>query len=370
MNYSKEEKKKKQREAGLDFVKGAGIILVVLVHAKPFEEFGSVIQAVLNAVMLNSFYTVSGYLAHGAMQRSQANRKELIRKKAISLGRTYLAFSILTILWHLIICVGLGNTEVSDQYFGWSIILRDVFCMVSGIGIGTLWFLPVLFCTYAILILCAQMTEKYTETYQIPGLVFLFVVFFAAGQVFFSYESAGTGFFPELLGKYAKTAYRILNGTAYSILGYLLYWLWSRVKQNGKKAAMAGAVVLAWLGYWTGWKMCWESMVCAAVLLISLVLFESSLQDKLKKILRPVIFCGENSLAVMICHYLFLYPAEKALIQDIGSALPKIGQQWMLFGVNLLSTMAVVYRLGSSRIVQWLLGKENKSRWKRRDFQL
>ena len=79
----------------------------------------------------------------------------LFRLVLISLIVPYLVYSLFTIVWHIIICVGFNNTVVSDMFTGWELIYRDLFCMVSGFGIGTLWFLPVLFVCYAVLTIIA-----------------------------------------------------------------------------------------------------------------------------------------------------------------------------------------------------------------------
>lgn len=351
---------KKSREYSLDFVKGIGILLVVLVHSKEFSEFPKVMEACMNAVMLNCFFVVSGYLVHSVSLREWSDAKQMIKKKWRSLLIPYISFSILTVFWHILICVGLGNTEVSEHYFGWKLIVRDIFCMFSGIGIGTLWFLPVLFISYTILcvLVVGVMNRMRSDSVAAAGVLAL--VFMVAAQAVYHTNYPESGMLSTIISKYMKTIYRILNGTAYSVLGYMLHLLWCSMQKKKRKAALAGLAAVVCLGYCKDWKICFQSTVCAFMLLLFLTLFHSSMKEKMIKICIPVIFCGQNSLAVMIYHYLFLYPVEKTMIKMIFENTRNNVQEWLLFVVNLLSTIAVVYWLKDKPLQQRLLGKEKR----------
>ena len=353
---------KSSREYSLDFIKGIGILLVVLVHSKEFSAFPKVVEACMNAIMLNCFFVVSGYLVYSATGRKWSDVKQMIIKKWKSLIIPYISFSVLVILWHIIICVGWGNTEVSDQYFGWNLIFRDVFCMFSGIGIGTLWFLPVLFISYTILIVLVVGVINRKGKYSVVVAVILFFIFAVAGQAVYYINYPENGMISTIISKYIKMIYRILNGTAYSIWGYTLHLLWCSMQKKRRRTALVGLAVLSCLGYFKGWKICFQSTICAVVLLFFTVLFDSSIREKMIKICKPVIFCGQNSLAIMIYHYLFLYPVEKTFIKIVFESTGNNVQEWILLVANLLSTIAVVYWLKDNPVEQRLLGKE-KSRY-------
>lgn len=347
----------KQREYSLDFVKGIGILLVVLVHSKEFSKFPRVIEACMNAIMLNSFFVVSGYLVYSGSRRSVSDVKRMIKKKWTALSIPYISFSILVIFYHIIICVGWGNTEVSEQYFGWNLIARDIFCMISGIGIGTLWFLPVLFISYTILLFLVVGVIERMGKYPIVTAGILFLIFAVLGQAVYHINYPENGIISTGISKYIKMGYRILNGTAYTILGYMVHLLWCSMPKKRAKLTVIGLAALASLGYFMGWKICFQSTICGAMLLFFMVLFDSSVRDKIIKVCKPVIFCGQNSLAIMIYHYLFLYPVEKSLIKTVFGSMGNDVQEWILLTLNLLSTLAVVYFLKDNPVERRLLGK-------------
>ncbi len=96
------------------------------------------------------------------------------------------------IVWHIIICVGFNNTVVSDMFTGWELIYRDLFCMVS--GIGTLWFLPVLFVCYAVLTIIAGTInaghmQKYRYIYLITAFILLVVISIPLGTFYVNPDS-------------------------------------------------------------------------------------------------------------------------------------------------------------------------------------
>ena len=118
----------------------------------------------------------------------------LFRLVLISLIVPYLVYSLLTIVWHIIICVGFNNTVVSDMFTGWELIYRDLFCMVSGIGIGTLWFLPVLFVCYAVLTIIAGTInaghmQKYRYIYLIIAFILLVLISIPLGTFYVNPDS-------------------------------------------------------------------------------------------------------------------------------------------------------------------------------------
>jgi hypothetical protein len=80
------------------------------------------------------------------------------------------------------------------MFTGWELIYRDLFCMVSGIGIGTLWFLPVLFVCYAVLTIIAGTInaghmQKYRYIYLITAFILLVVISIPLGTFYVNPDS-------------------------------------------------------------------------------------------------------------------------------------------------------------------------------------
>ncbi len=120
----------------LDCVKGLCILCITFLH---FEN--GVIPAWLNVwiglFMITSFYFTSGYVF--ALKQKVDSPQELFKKRILQLGRPYLWFVALILCFDLLFWA-----------IGWLPIDRfaaDGYKAVTLRGIGTLWFLPVLFLT-------------------------------------------------------------------------------------------------------------------------------------------------------------------------------------------------------------------------------
>ena len=123
-----------KRATYIDAAKGVAILCIAFLH---FEK--GVIPYWLNIwiglFMITTFYFTTGWVR--ALQDKKISCKELCHKRIKQLGVPYLWFSLLILLFDLIWCAA-GFMESR-------IVLRDIYKTVTLRGIGTLWFLPVLF---------------------------------------------------------------------------------------------------------------------------------------------------------------------------------------------------------------------------------
>lgn len=346
----------RERNYGLDFLKGIGILLVVSAHALLFSQFSDILYAYVCGITLNIFFVVSGYLIYTPLKINKSGVIKKTKKKFISLITPYLCFSILTILWHIIICVVLGNTEVSAEYFGWNLIARDIFCMASGIGIGTLWFLPVLFVSSTFLLIISCVIGDKNNKIKFILLGVLFIILATISQRIYNSDFSGNGLLNSIMYKYMNTIYKILNGTAYSILGYLIHMLHDNKNDRLCLTIAMFSVIISITTYITGYTICFQCTSCLSLSLICIIAFGSEFKYKLVRIFNPLIFCGQNSLAIMIYHYLFLFPIEQALIKSVCSSLTQNLQEWIFFVFNLITTLIIVYFLKDNPVHERMLG--------------
>ncbi|NLG05003.1 MAG: acyltransferase family protein [Clostridia bacterium] len=162
------------RKNYLDQAKGIGIMLVVLAHLSNRLYVGNDLLAIwINSFHLPIFFIVSGYLffLKGDAKRPFA---ELLKHKAAGLLYPYLAFSGVYIMIDLI------YLSVTTHELPLKPAVSVLFRVFSGWGIGTLWFLPVLFlCELLfwimkrpnskwivfILLLCCAVTGSFAGTY-------------------------------------------------------------------------------------------------------------------------------------------------------------------------------------------------------------
>lgn len=124
----------KERYGYLDCIKGLSILCITFLH---FEN--GVIPSWLNSwiglFMITTFYFTAGWVF--GLKEKIDEPKVLSKKRIRQLGIPYLWFTVV-ILCFEIIWWALGMIESET-------ILRDIYKTVTLRGIGTLWFLPVLF---------------------------------------------------------------------------------------------------------------------------------------------------------------------------------------------------------------------------------
>lgn len=124
----------KKRFGYIDATKGVAILCITFLH---FEQ--GVIPGWFNTwigmFMISAFYVTSGWVT--GINDKSITTKELFKKRIRQLGVPYLWFSLLIILFDAL-WVALGLMDGN-------ILLRDIYKTFVLRGIGTLWFLPVLF---------------------------------------------------------------------------------------------------------------------------------------------------------------------------------------------------------------------------------
>lgn len=327
----------KTRNYGIDVIKGICILLVVLCHTVLFENLPTVLARIANGVFLNLFFMVSGYLAWKPDSEDKNVYLKRIGKRFKSLIVPYIVFSLGTILWHIIICVGFHNTLVCENYTGWKVIERDIFCTFSGSGIGTLWFLPVLFLSFSLLQIILIILRKQGKLLRYGVLVILGLILIVISRVVIDIHFDTVNLIGKIKDEYMYMLYRICYGTGYSLLGYVFHGIWAFTEGKPKRFQfiMAFEAVTGVMGVVTYLMPDSHGMFDLSanifVMVMILALFESELKERLCKWMAPLIFCGQNSLSITIYHYLFFYPVEKLWFDG-----------WLLFAVNLLTTVALI----------------------------
>ena len=316
------------RSLGIDLIKGICITLVVFCHTVGFPSLPDPAGKVLGGFFLNGFFMVSGWLIFYGSKKDQP-LKTAIFDEFKRLIVPYVSFSILAIVWHIIICVIFDNTCVSDIYTGWEVILRDVFCFFSGLGIGTLWFLPVLFVSYAV----SLVTVRYANKRIVWGICLIFLLF---GMLIQGVNVEPVSFFTKILSEYLNTLYRIINGIAYSLLGFLLHSYWTQIRMRFKLVIpiaflLSGLIIILSVPEPVVFILC----ICLFIILMSLQEIPALIDN-----LGIICYLGCNSLAIMIVHYIFLYPVEKPFIKG-----------WLFFACNLLTTLLVIFLLRDNSLV-------------------
>ena len=126
---------KDKRIDAIDWMKGLCIICITMLHIE--NGILSVwVNSFISFFMITGFYVTSGWI-HGLKQTESVDVKQFAGKRLRSLGIPYLWFTL------IILMVDVAFYLVG--HYSIDIIVRDVYKSIVLRGIGTLWFLPVLF---------------------------------------------------------------------------------------------------------------------------------------------------------------------------------------------------------------------------------
>ena len=126
---------KSKRIEAIDWMKGLCIISIVLLHVED-GIFPMWLNNVIGMFMITGFYVTSGWV-HGLKYEDTVDIRVFAKKRLKSLGVPYFWFTLILLLVDAIFVL-LGHYDLN-------ILLRDGYKSIVLRGIGTLWFLPVLF---------------------------------------------------------------------------------------------------------------------------------------------------------------------------------------------------------------------------------
>lgn len=305
----------KKRNVGLDLVKGICILLVVLSHAMQFEDLPVPFGEIFSNIFLTSFFCVTGYLSY---EKAGCETHLRIKKKFLYLIKPYVLYSFITIIWHAVTVLGFNCTEVSETFFGTKLLYRDFFCFISGIGIGTLWFLPVLFISFVISEIIICLAKRMQREWQFFFLLAMIAIFLATSEIVSTVTITESGMAFKLFSVYIHTLHRIIYGTAYMLIGGLMFVL---LNHCGNRTVTCDLMVAICLLFGVTIMHLIEINVLTQCLqVISFFFICISLLNRIAKktkIITSFVYCGENSLRIMFYHYNILWPIEKMTMKSV-----------------------------------------------------
>ena len=122
------------RHRYIDIVKGLSILCIVLLHYE-VGVFPKELNIFIGSFMITAFYVTSGWL--DAMGSKAISIKEYTRKRFQQLGKPYIYWSVIILMFDLILCL--------FNYYDAQYLAKEIYKTITLRGIGTLWFLPALF---------------------------------------------------------------------------------------------------------------------------------------------------------------------------------------------------------------------------------
>jgi fucose 4-O-acetylase-like acetyltransferase len=296
----------RQRKNYIDITKGISIIAIVLLHYDQ-DLIPKNINNWIGSFMIVSFYFTSGWLF--GLSKNKISIKELIKKRIRSLGVPYLWFSLIIILFDLLLIV-LGFKE-------WKFLAIDLYKTITFRGIGTLWFLPALF--------GGEIIFLYLRDKNIFQKIMAIIVTILYLYLYFLWNDS-MGHFSDLnrlIDVPIRTLYNILQGWIVIQAGYYICKLSEKSIQTMSKVNLFMLTFFTiFFGFYTAQSSVYPglyyyypiiqplfvSIICPFSILLLAILTERF------KVNRFFIFWGVNSLILMVIHYSILM--ELCLIFD------------------------------------------------------
>lgn len=284
----------------LDVAKGLAVLLVIVGHM-PDEYIKSEIKQWIYSFHVPVFFIISGVIMGMNVNWIQCGIKDFIRKKTVSLLKPYLIYSVLSL-----VVVGLKN--------GLIVVFKYIIWVFCGVGIGTLWFLPVLWGAEIIFVLIKKRVKR--ERRVICLLAFVVVLYnylnisdsknmiiHCIGLVTNVWIDAIIGFFFVSLGYYFCICYQkhklqkrkmIILMLLFFSISFLLY----RYNDVDVHYARIGNPILF--------------LINAVVGSVGLIIFSKYISGKSK----VMCFLGKNSLIIYATHMNFniVHLSEKMVL--------------------------------------------------------
>lgn len=315
---------KAERLIFLDIAKGIGILFVVLGHIYAFNPN---IKNGLFVVWIYSFHMPLFFIISGMLLKYRETDESTIKfvfKRVKGLLVPYFVFSIFTIAVLLLIE---GATM--------SMLIVYIKRTIAGIGIDTLWFLPVLFFSECIFILAKKVLKK---DWLMIATVFLIYVL---GNFFTNYDGLSIIFLA-----------RIFIAIGYITVGYYGFEL---IKEKDLPVSMLIIILIVQIilsklnGFVDLNNIVLNNVILYAInsILGSYIILEISKKIKLNEL----VYFGKNSLIIMAIHLNLIYLFRKYVKLDVFNYVGGM----FLFCLMLMILPGIIYIL--NKYFPYFLGK-------------
>lgn len=269
----------------IDVVKGISIICIVLLH---FEDgfIPTCINSYIGEFMITAFYLAVGWI--NAVKDRDISPRELISKRWIQLGKPYLYWSAIILIFDLIL--------LAFGYFSTYDIARECYKTIVLRGIGTLWFLPALF--------GGELLWNWTKRKNsIPLNVIVFVAIVIYQLAYVSYFEGKTDSMSRIIDAPFKTLSSALDAWIGISFGYYMYKLCGDfIKRSSQLLVFAIGLVISLLAFMSANYFPLKYGDCAP-LIGPLGLFFIFKAINIPVLSQYIIYWGKNSLGLMVTHF-------------------------------------------------------------------
>ncbi len=324
----------------IDIVKGLAVLTVFFLH---FED--GVLPTDLNYFIVKSaaFFFIVGWF--NALTKRDVPIGELYHKRIRSLGLPYLWFTLLIIVFDIILVVW-GFKEAK-------FLSREMLKALTLRGVGPLWFLPALFFGQLIFFYIKDKKLGYNIAVYVAAVAYMF----AYG--YWSDNLRNTGEIYQIIDLPLKVIFNSFNALLVIAAGYylceLIYPVISTYSKNKLFFVGAGIMVFSFLT--TNFiDIPLGNLIFAQIFgVLGAMIMAMSLENL--KAMRFLSFWGENSLIVMAIHYTILQEVAMIINEKITGSPQFTGINTIYFFIaSLLLLYPITYFINKK--ARFLLGKK------------
>ena len=278
----------------IDNMKGLCILAITLLH---YEDglFPNWLNTFIGCFMISGFYITNGWLHGQKKENKVVNIKSFLQKRFRSLGSPYLWFSVIILCFDVIFYL-IGHINVQ-------IIYRDIYktCVLK--GIGTLWFLPVIFMGELLFMICSNpIIRKYCTA------LCLFIIIPLIDVI----QIQIINYFSPSVAKLILAPFSVLSNGLFAFLAISLSFYASKIIINLRILQLYICLmpVIALLFYLKllniieiGYIESILDSICYVLIPLHLLLLFKVFEHKNSVLLNYLNFWGRNSLILMLTHY-------------------------------------------------------------------
>ncbi|MCR5430230.1 MAG: acyltransferase [Eubacterium sp.] len=331
-----------KRYLHIDYIKGLCILLVIVSHTIHFTKEYALLSDWMQVVFLRGFFFATGWI--------YANREKtgsLIRKTKKFVIQ-YFVLSAAVIIIQQLLSLFVGTKDTYIELKGTTLLKTNVLNTISFNGVGTLWFLPIIFVGSVCVILLLKIKNKKIQ-YILAAIsvVICFVIQYFLDQ----YNPSNA-----VLKKEIIFVDRILMAISMVMIGFLVGSL-NKVMKLKSYLWLLLAIV-----FWgAGFGLCQINLYFPrfALYVLSLYALMMALASvkALKKPLLALEWLGINSLYIMVIHYFLCVPILANIFNAGGLDLKSLPIRILLWAIVLAVSVVITLIIKKFKCVKFVFGE-------------
>lgn len=323
----------------IDYIKGLCILLVVVSHTIHFPKEYPYLSLWMQVVFLRGFFFSTGWLY------ANKDKTTSIINKGKKFIIQYAVLSAAMIIIQQIISMFVGAKETYIPTEGFELFKNNVLNTISFNGIGTLWFLPIMFIT-SICAICLIKIKNEKIQYVLAFIIM--IIGLIAHSVIGHIEFNNALVIREIV--FVK---RLLMAISFAMVGFLAGKLNRiiRIKNYVWLLLTLVFLVTGTMAYYVEWNEIY--FVLYVLSLYSFMSFLASIRIT-KKVFYFLEWLGQNSLYIMVIHYFICVPIFVEIFMRNGLDMKSAWIRIILWAIVVATSVLITLIIKKSKAVRFV----------------